>query len=153
MNNGEFASYFREECFIPELKSKNKADALEELLEPLVDQKLIKSPKLVYETLLKREMLGSTGIGKQVAIPHCRTLAIPEIFIVVGKSKQGVEFDARDGKPVQLFFLILAPPMDESNQYLPILGKLCEMLRNSKLKDKLVQAETFDDFMKILLKG
>lgn len=153
MNNGEFASYFKEEYFIPELKSKKKADVLEELLQPLIEHRQIKSQKLVFETLLKREMLGSTGIGKQVAIPHCRTLAIPEISIVVGISQSGIAFDARDGKPVQLFFLILAPPMEESNQYLPILGKLCEMLRNTKFKDKLIQAETFDEFLNRLMKG
>ncbi len=137
MNTGEFISYFKADYFIPELKSKKKKAVLEELLQPLVDHKLIKSPKLVFETLLNREMLGSTGIGKQVAIPHCRTLAIPEISIVVGISKKGIDFNALDDQPVQLFFLILAPPLDESNQYLPILGKLCEMLKNTKFKDKL----------------
>jgi PTS system nitrogen regulatory IIA component len=137
MNTGEFISYF-------------KADYL---LQPLVDHKLIKSPKLVFETLLNREMLGSTGIGKQVAIPHCRTLAIPEISIVVGISKKGIDFNALDDQPVQLFFLILAPPLDESNQYLPILGKLCEMLKNTKFKDKLVKVESFENFIKLLTKG
>ena len=51
------------------------------------------------------------------------------------------------------FFLILGPPLDESNQYLPILGKLCEMVRNTKFKEKLVQAESYDKFIKLLMKG
>jgi len=153
MNTGEFVSYFKEEFFIPELQSKKKEAVLEELLQPLVDAKLIKSPGLVYETLLNRETLGSTGIGKQVAIPHCRTLAIPEICIVVGISQKGIDFKAVDGQKVNLFFLILGPPLDESNQYLPILGKLCEMLRNTKFKDKLVQVESYEKFVKLLMKG
>lgn len=153
MNNGEFVSCFKEEYFIPDLRSKKKKAVLEELLQPLVTNKQIKSQKLVFETLLNREKLGSTGIGKQVAIPHCRTLAIPEISIVVGISKAGIDFDARDGEPVKLFFLILAPPLDETNQYLPILGKLCEMLRNTKFKDKLVQVESFENLVKLLRKG
>ncbi|NQT24832.1 PTS sugar transporter subunit IIA [candidate division KSB1 bacterium] len=153
MNNGEFVSYFKEEFFIPKLKSKKKKAVLEELIQPLVNKKLIKSQKLVFETLLNRETLGSTGIGKQVAIPHCRTLAIPEICIVVGVSEVGIEFNASDGKDVQLFFLILGPPLDESNQYLPILGKLCERLRKKTFKDKLVKAESYEKFIKLLAKG
>lgn len=153
MHNGVLIAFFKKENFILKLKSKRKAAVIEELIQPLIDQKLIKSQKLVIETLLNREKLGSTGIGKQVAIPHCRTLAIPEISIVVGISQNGVDFDARDGKKVQLFFLILAPPLDESNEYLPILGKLCEMLRNTKFKDKLVQAESYEQFIQLLMKG
>ena len=98
MNTGEFVSYFKEDFFLPELQSKKKEAVLEELLQPLVNAKLIKSPKLVYETLLNRETLGSTGIGKQVAIPHCRTLAIPEICIVVGLSQKGIDYKAVDGE-------------------------------------------------------
>ena len=145
--------FFHEDFFIPSLVSKNKSDVLSELVQPLIDHGIIRSQSLVLETLLKRETLGSTGIGKGVAIPHCRSLAVSDIHVVVGLSQAGIPYQAIDNKDVHLFFLILAPYEDDSNCYLPVLGKLVEILRESKRRRDLLKADSFASFKEIIVGG
>ena len=151
MQLNELINYFREDLFLPDLKAKDKASLLEEMAEPLLALELIKNKRVILETLKKRETLGSTGIGHGVAIPHCRTLSVSDVQLVVGLSADGVEYDALDGKPVHLFFLIVAPPQEKSNLYLPILGKLVELLRDEDLRRRLQSIKTFEEFINALL--
>ncbi|HDQ45142.1 MAG TPA: PTS sugar transporter subunit IIA [bacterium] len=153
MTSTELASYLKETQFIADLKSDTKNAVIEELLQPLVDAHLVKSKHLVLMTLKQRETLGSTGIGSHVAIPHCRTLSVSEIHIVAGLSRNGIDFDGIDGKKVQLFFLILAPPQEETNRYLPILGKICELAREKKLREQMIKAQDLNEFIRIIQKG
>ncbi|MEO0053215.1 MAG: PTS sugar transporter subunit IIA, partial [candidate division WOR-3 bacterium] len=104
-----------------ELKSKRKPEVLRELVL------MIRSgdtAEQLLQTLQKREELGSTGIGRGIAIPHGRSLLLDKLEIAVGRSTKGVEFDAIDKKPVHLFFLVMAPPQDPGNQYLITLGRI-----------------------------
>ena len=150
MQANELARYLRSDCFLPDLKSTAKDEVIEELIEPLIETGILKNSNLVLETLKKRETLGSTGIGKGVAITHCRTLAVSKIHIVCGVSKKGIEYDATDKKKVNLFFLILAPPNDEANRYLPILGTLVERIRDSNTRQALIGAKDFTDFVQVI---
>lgn len=142
--------YFKEEFFIPELVKTSKEKIIEELLQPLVDASIVKNKNLVLDTLLKRETLGSTGIGKGIAIPHCRTLAVSDLNIVVGISSKGVDFQATDRKRVYLFFLIIAPPKEEENKYLPVLGKIVEIVQNSKVRRSLMKVKDYTSLIKII---
>ncbi len=148
----ELEKYFQEELFLPELHSKSKDDVLEELVESLVKEQVVKNKTIILETLKKREMLGSTGIGKGIAVPHCRTLAVPNVTIVIGISEKGIDFEAVDDKPVHIFFLITAPPQDKMNLYLPILGKIVEIVRDTKMRKLLLDVKTFADFKTVLKK-
>ncbi|MDZ7341817.1 MAG: PTS sugar transporter subunit IIA, partial [candidate division KSB1 bacterium] len=65
----------------------------------------------------------------------------------------GIEYDAIDNKPVHLVFMIIAPPQDENNMYLPILGKMVEILNKAKNRTKLMEAETFNEFIDVISKG
>jgi fructose-specific phosphotransferase system IIA component len=146
----ELARYLHPDCYLPDLKSTTKNEVIEELIEPLIETGILKNSNLVLETLKKRETLGSTGIGKGVAIPHCRTLAVSKIHIVCGVSRKGIEYDATDKKKVNLIFLILAPPNDEANRYLPILGTLVERIRDSKTRQALIGAKDYADFVQVI---
>lgn len=150
MDSINLSQFFRKELFIPTLKSEKKEKVLKELIKPLVQLDLIKNEEILYQTLVKRETLGSTGIGKGVAIPHCRTLTVSDINIVFGLSKKGIPFNAIDNKNVHIFFLIVAPPQDKNNQYLPLLGKIVEIVRDSKLYKSLRKTENYDSLIKIM---
>jgi len=113
----------------------------------------IKDKSLIMEMLERREALGSTGIGHGVAIPHGRSLAANQIMVVFGKSAAGVPFEAMDGKPVFLVFLILAPPQDRFNQYLPFLGKVVELIKEKSVRKRLMEADSFEDFVGVLSEG
>lgn len=95
----------------------------------------------VAQPLLKREALGSTGVGNGVAIPHARTVAVKRPFGLFVKLKKPLEFDAIDGLPVDLAFLILLPVIEESSQ-LGALALVARTLRSSAVLSKLRQSKT-----------
>jgi len=153
MQNQVLLNYFRKELFITDIPADAGSGMLELLIEPLLANNLIKNKTIILETLRKREALGSTSIGRGIALPHCRTLAVSEVTIVVGISSDGVDFHAPDDKPVHLFFLIVAPPQDTHNHYLPILGKLVEVLRKDEVRSALLASDHFDQFIQSLEEG
>ena len=153
MTNEELINYFDDQLFLPDLQAKEKPELFEEIIDQFVKVKYFKNKNIILEMLHQRERLGSTGIGKNVAIPHGRSTSASDIMIAFGKSIDGIEYDAIDNKPVHLIFMIIAPPLDEDNIYLPILGKMVEILNKTKNRNKLLQAETSDDFIEIILKG
>ncbi|MBN2104773.1 PTS sugar transporter subunit IIA [bacterium] len=150
MDTSSFISLFREERYVSELKGTRKNQILDELLGLLKQNHVVNHPDLLLETLKKRETLGSTGLGKNVAIPHCRTLTVSELIVIVGHSNKGVDWQAMDKKPVTLIFLIIAPPQEKQNIYLPVLGKICEIVRENKIRKMLIRATDFRDFINII---
>jgi mannitol/fructose-specific phosphotransferase system IIA component (Ntr-type) len=149
MEVNELIKYFSSELFIPNLRAKTKDGAMLEFANLFVESKVVRKHDLVLELLQKRETLGSTGIGGGVAIPHGRTTAALEVKIAFGKSAAGIDFEAIDKKPVFLFFVVLSPPHDENNRYLPILGKLVEVLNESKNRKKLMNITSFEEFIQV----
>ena len=112
---------------IPSLRSKTKKQALEELAVRAA--KLEKLPaREIYEALLQRERLGSTGIGRGIAIPHCRHPAVKRIACVFARLETPIPFDAMDGNPVDLMFLLLAPE-DAGADHLKALARVSRLMR------------------------
>ncbi|MFQ5792425.1 MAG: PTS sugar transporter subunit IIA [Acidobacteriota bacterium] len=101
----------------------------------------------------KRNGEATTGIGKGVAIPHGRTTATAEVRIAFGHSKEGIDFGAVDDRPVHLIFMVLAPPVEEDNRYLPILGKLVETLSDDSKRQQLSQVGSFQEFLEAFEDG
>ncbi len=124
----------------PERMNLNlKANSRDSLLKELVALTGLeeKAQKILLINLKQREELGSTGIGKSVAIPHCRSLLLNSLTLIIGRSKSGMEFDSIDRKPAKLFFLIIAPPHDPQNQYLITLGKIAQLAKEINANDPL----------------
>ena len=97
----------------------------------------------------RREKLGSTGIGDGLAFPHARSDAVDKLVIVFARSKPGIEFDAIDGKPVHLLFLMAAPNADLST-YLKVLARVSLMLRRGQVAEGLLAAKTAREVCGIL---
>jgi mannitol/fructose-specific phosphotransferase system IIA component (Ntr-type) len=141
------------ELFTPEvvnleIESDTKDDILKELIGLLgLDEK---SEAILFKTLKRRENLGSTGIGKGIAIPHCRSLVVNRLRLAYGRKPSGVDFKAIDGSPVHHFFLIVAPPLEVSNQYLPVLGKIAQFAKDPDVPTQLRELQNADDFLKLL---
>ena len=150
MTPHELAGYFKEPLCIFDLKADNKRDALAEMIDLVCEQHNLKDRDIILEMLLNRESLGSTAIGKGVAFPHGRTLAIQELSLLFAKSKKGVDFDAVDKKPTHLFFLIIAPPQDKDNLYLQILGQMVDLIKDEDKRGRFLEAGSFEDVTSIL---
>ncbi len=102
--------FFAEDAINLQLQSTTKDDVLKELVGLL--QLDDKAEQTLVKMLKRRETLGSTGIGQNIAIPHCRALAVNRLRVAFGRKLDGIDFNAIDGKPVHYFFLIVAPPLD-----------------------------------------
>jgi len=141
------ASLLSKERINLQIKSTKKDDIITDLVHQI---KKGSDAELIIHTLLKREELGSTGIGKGIAIPHCRSLAVDKLEIAVGRTAKPVNFNAIDKKPVGLFFLIIAPPQDPGNQYLITLGKIVQIAKELTKKSNLDELKTADEFITLI---
>jgi nitrogen PTS system EIIA component len=130
------------------LSADSKDDILKELIQLLgLDEK---SDTILFKTLKRRENLGSTGIGKGIAIPHCRSLVVNKLRLAYGRKPDGVDFQAIDEAPVHNFFLIVAPPLEVSNQYLPVLGKIAQFAKDPDIPEVLSEIESAEQFLALL---
>ena len=144
----QLREFFAAEAIKLELEGTSKYDLLDEMISLLcLDDD---SQQVLFKMLKRRENLGSTGIGRGIAIPHCRSLVVPRLRVVFGRKPQGVDFKAIDDQPVYNFFLIVAPPMEVSNQYLPVLGKIAQFAKEPDVPEKLSQLEEPEDFLSLL---
>ena len=109
-----------------------------------------KSEGMLYKMLKRRENLGSTGIGRGIAIPHCRSLVVSKLRVAFGRKPHGVDFKAIDEKPVKFFFLIVAPPLEVSNQYLPVLGKIAQFSKEPDVPGRLLELTEPKQFLALL---
>jgi len=94
----------------------------------------------LLEALLEREGLGSTGIGHGVAIPHARTNDVTRLMVAFGRSEAELDFDAIDGQPTRLFFLLVAPEEDNAT-HLHLLAKLARLMKNANTRTALLGLE------------
>jgi fructose-specific phosphotransferase system IIA component len=150
MEIAEILPYFSKDRFVPELKAATKESAIEELAEKFVETDLIRNKDILLEMLHRRESVGSTGIGHGIAVPHGRTTATADLTVAFGKSKRGLKWDSIDEQPVHLIFLIVAPPYEEKNKYLPMLGTLVEFLSQEENRRNLLATESFETFKELL---
>lgn len=132
-----------------ELSSTQKVDAIKELIDLLDKAGFLTDADAFLKSVLEREKVGSTGIGKGIAIPHSRTTTVREVVVAVGRSKAGIEFEALDSKPVHLIFLIAAP-IESGGLYLKALARLSRLLRYQEFRGELMDAGSEEDIIKII---
>lgn len=137
-----------DEVIVESLRASDKRGVLKEIVELLKAKKRLAdlSADKVLNALIEREKFGSTGIGKGIAVPHAKLDGIREIVGAFGKSPRGIEFNALDGEPVHIIFLVLSPP-DRKDEYIKILQRIstaarktnfCRFLRNAKSIQEIV---------------
>jgi PTS system fructose-specific IIC component len=146
----ELSAVLNEKVIIMDLESKTKPEIINELVEVLYNCGKIKNREMFVKSVLDREKLGSTGIGKGIAIPHGKVEGIEGVVVALGLSRNGVEFDSLDDKPVHSVFLIAANP-DNSSHYLKTLAKLSRIVRFPDFRTKLMDAEKPSEVIDVIL--
>ncbi len=140
--------FFSPDAIQLDLAGATKDEILSELVSLLqLDEK---SEAMLVKMLKRRENLGSTGIGRGIAIPHCRSLVVNRLRVAFGRKPAGLDFKAIDQKPVHNFFLIVAPPLEVSNQYLPVLGKVAQFAKEPDVPDRLATLQRPQDFLDLV---
>ena len=131
-----------------DLSGSSKDDVLQEVAQLLhADDR---ATATLLRILRRREQLGSTGVGRGIAIPHCRTLVSNRLRVAFARHSTGVEWDAIDRRPVHYLFLIVAPPLEVSNQYLPVLGRIAQFAKDADIPDRLAALSSPADFFALL---
>src|SRR5918912_2551068 len=144
----ELREFLGEDAIQLDLQGESKDEILKEMISLLkLDEK---SEGILFKMLKRRENLGSTGIGRGIAIPHCRSLVVSKLRVAFGRKSGGVDFKAIDEKPVYFFFLIVAPPLEVSNQYLPVLGKIAQFSKEPDVPQRLLGLTENGQFLTLL---
>ena len=140
----------KREFVLEQLKAGNKRDALAELAGVFAQGRIKVDSEAMLHVLLERERLGSTGIGDGIAIPHGKLHGLEELVVSFGRSREGIAFDAMDGKPVHLFFLLMAPE-NSAGQHLKALAKISRMLKDANFRKNLLEAKMHEDLFRIIV--
>ena len=129
-----------ESSVVEELTSRDKEGALRELVSVLARRGKLKDEAKALEVRFEREKLGSTGIGEGIAIPHGKLPDLERVVCAFGRSKEGIDFEAVDGQPVHLLFLLLAPE-NSASEHLKALARLSRLLKDPLFRRRLLEAE------------
>lgn len=136
----QITDMFKKQYIIEDLKAKSKRAVLAELSEIFTRDHAGIHGEAMVEVLLDREKLGSTGIGDGIAIPHGKLKGLDSLVISFGRSREGIDFDSIDGRPVHIFFLLMAPE-SSTGQHLKALAKISRMLKDQEFRNGLLSAK------------
>ena len=134
-----------------DLKGSSKQEVIENLLDILVKTGKVKDRALALEALLERESKMSTGLQQGVAIPHGKTDAVTELLACVGIIRDGMDFQALDGIPSKIFIMTLSP-LTRSGPHVQFLADISRVLTSEGMRGKLINAETKDELISLLVK-
>ena len=140
----------KKESVIADLLGDNKVEVIKEMTRCLKKNNFIKNDQALFETLMEREKLGSTGIGENVAIPHGKSNEVTQIIIVLARSKNGVEFESLDQKPVHFICMVIAPA-HSTGQHLKVLARISRIFKNQALREDILKAGSSDSIYSIII--
>jgi PTS system fructose-specific IIA component/PTS system nitrogen regulatory IIA component len=147
----KFSDFVKAETIIPDLTATDKRGVIRELVASLVEHGRIRAEQLedIFAAIMNREELGSTGIGRGVAVPHTKHASVDQLIGTVGVSSSGVDFQSLDGEKVQLVFLLISPP-DRPGDHLRALENISRQLHDETFCRFLKQSKSAEDIRQVL---
>ncbi len=144
----QLKDFFAPDAISLDLQASGKDAVLAELVGLLgLDAR---STDTLLRVIGRRESLGSTGVGRGIAIPHSRSLIVTRLRLAYVHHRAGVEYQAIDAKPVHDLFLLMAPPLEVSNQYLPVLGRIAQLSKEPDVPSRLAELTSPEEFFRLL---
>lgn len=132
-----------------DVAARQKIGALREVAQLLAANPLITNFDAFFQEIIERERASNTALGHDVAIPHARTDHCTDIVMAVGRSTEGIDFEAKDGAPVRLMFM-MGTPKNKVAEYLRIVGSLARLLRQDAVREALLAAPDAASFIRVL---
>ncbi len=147
----KFSDFVRKDAINVNLKSNDKPGVIRELVNGLVEIGQLKASEIdnIFNAIMKREELGSTGIGRGIAVPHTKHPSVLNPVGSIGVSRLGVDFQSLDGEKVQLFFLLISPP-DRPGDHLRALENISKQLQDETFCRFLKQSKTAEEIQQTL---
>jgi PTS system nitrogen regulatory IIA component len=137
------------ESVIPELESRDKTGAIEEMARRLAVCYAVLDERKVQDVLRERERISTTAIGEGVAIPHGKVAGVDRVLAAFARSPQGVDFNSLDGEPTYLFFALIAPE-NAAADHLKALARISRLLRDEALRARLMKAKSREELYGII---
>jgi fructose PTS system EIIBC or EIIC component len=137
------------ETIILHLKAKTKEEVINELVAKLQEAGVLHDAQAFKEAIFAREAQSTTGVGDGIAIPHAKTAAVKRPAVAFGRSESGIDYDALDGKPSRLFFMIAAPE-GANNTHLEALARLSSMLMDSSFRARIESASNEEEIIRLI---
>jgi len=144
------ASVLDSSLYIPELKSRRKQSVLQELVARAFQAGALRGPALLLETLLVRERLAPTALGRGVALPHARSVGVSGPHVVIARSHRGIDWGSPDGQPVHLVLLVLSPAESTDEIYLDFVGRVAAVARLQRNRQRILDASEFGGVASVL---
>ena len=148
-----FGNVLKKELMVFNLDSTTKEEAIRELSKLLLEHNVINNEDQYIQAVLDRENHSTTGVGNGIAIPHGKSSSVDKTSIVFAKSKQPIEWDSLDGKPVDIIFLLAIKGEDQGDTHLKILSEIAMKLMDDDVVQNLKQAVQPEAVIEILEKG
>ncbi|MFH2035293.1 MAG: PTS sugar transporter subunit IIA [Candidatus Zixiibacteriota bacterium] len=145
----KLSKFCSEDLITFDLKSNDKESVLKELVEMTSSSKLVKDVDELLKDVQEREELVTTGVGYGVAFPHAKTKSTKGIVIAFGRSVKGIDFDAMDHKPVNLFFLIAAPE-DAIGAHLNVMARLSYIMKSEENRQKMLEVTSPGELLQMI---
>jgi PTS system nitrogen regulatory IIA component len=136
----KITDFLSSDSVIPQLASRDKTSAIEEMANLLASCHRELEKKQVLEVFLERERISTTAIGDGVAIPHGKLPAVDRVLGVFARSREGIDFASLDGEPTHLFFALIAP-QNAAADHLKALARISRLLKDDTFRQRLMQAE------------
>ena len=149
MEAKNIADYVKVDTLNLNLESKNKNAVIRELYNNLKKTNLIKNEEQGLNDIFAREEMGSTGIGKKIALPHAKTKAVDELMITFGISRNGIAYNSIDDENVNIFFMFLCPE-NKTQEYLKVLARISRLIREDRFVESLLKATTNEEILEII---
>ena len=143
------ADYIKVDTINLNLESKNKNAVIKELYGNLKKTNLIKDEEQGLNDILAREEMGSTGIGKRIALPHAKTKAVDELIVTFGISRNGIAYNSVDDENVNIFFMFLCPE-SKAHEYLRVLARISRLIRENRFVENLLKATSNEEIIEII---
>jgi len=141
--------YIKADNVMLDLEARDKEEVIEELVEHMAEVCENCDADTIFQAVMNRERDGSTGLEKGVAIPHAKCDAVDRMRIVVGVSREGVDFESQDGRPSHLFFLMIAPTT-ETGPHVQAIAKIVKMIKVEGFRSRLLKAKRPEDVVEAI---
>lgn len=146
-----FVDFLSPRTFVTELKSHSRPEVVAELAKIAAEVAGLEAAEVVDGVMIREEIM-ATGIGHGLAVPHARLRGLARPVVAVGLSRHGVDFDAPDGRPAQLIFLLLTPIHDDGTQ-LELLADIATVFKSDEVRSRIGQVGSYTEFLALVRSG
>ncbi len=139
----------RPELIFPEIHAADAENALRACAREIAAAGRVADAEELYQKLMERERLGSTGVGGGVAIPHCKLRGLRQPVVAIGRVEPGVEFDAPDAQPVRALFVVVSP-LDAPAEHLQVLSAVSRWIKDGHHVERLLELDEREPIWELL---